>query len=91
VGAVTERLRLREDRLEWRLVENEIVALDLRQSLYLAVNQTGTTLWPGLVEGETRDQLLARLTRRFDVPKADAERDVDAFVSDLRARGLLEE
>lgn len=88
---VTELLRLRSDGLEWRLVDDEIVALDLRGSVYVAVNPTGTVLWPGLVQGETRDQLVARLREHFDLVRADAERDVDAFVSDLRTRELLED
>ena len=84
-----EPFRLRDGELEWREVEGEIVALDLRESTYLSVNRTGTVLWPRLAAGATRDELLAALTASFDVDAEAAGRDVDAFLAALRARGLL--
>ena len=58
---MAERLRVRAEAVEWRTVEGEIVALDLRRSLYLAINPSGATLWPALVEGASRDELVERL------------------------------
>ena len=52
--AMTEPLRVRADALEWREVDGEIVALDLRRSVYLAINPSGALLWPALVEGASR-------------------------------------
>jgi hypothetical protein len=87
---MTERtFRLRDGDLEWREVEGEIVALDLRASTYLSVNKTGTALWPHLTAGASRDELVAALTSRFDVDAESAGRDVDAFVGALETRGLL--
>jgi hypothetical protein len=88
---VTDRIRLRGEKLEWREIEGEIVALDGLASEYIAVNRTGTALWPSLRTGVTRGELVARLTESFDVDEASAGRDVDAFVEALRRRGLLEE
>ena len=42
-------MRLRTDAVEWREVEGEIVALDLRDEMYLGVNGSGAVLWPLLV------------------------------------------
>jgi hypothetical protein len=87
---VTERTyRLRDSELEWREVEGEIVALDLRASAYLSVNKTGTALWPQLSAGASRDDLIAVLTARFGVDATAAGRDVDAFLDALETRGLL--
>jgi hypothetical protein len=87
---MTERsFRLRDGELEWRQIEGEIVALDLRESTYLSVNRTGTALWPLLVSGATRDELRTALMARFDVDEASAGRDLDAFLSALREKGLL--
>lgn len=33
-------LRLRTDELDWKLVEGEVVILDLRRSVYLSLNDT---------------------------------------------------
>jgi hypothetical protein len=86
---MSDSLRLRADQIEWRQVEDEVVVLDLRDATYFAVNKTGAALWPSLVEGATREQLLACLTDRFAVEEPAASRDVDAFLKDVGERGLL--
>lgn len=84
-------LRLRADALTWRLLDDEIVALDLRRGTYLGVNPTGATIWPALVAGATHDELLSLIVDSFDVDRERARRDIDALVADLQARGLLED
>ncbi len=76
--------------LEWREVEGEVVALDDRSSEYLAVNRTGAALWPALVEGATRDELVTRLVEAFDVDRESAAADLDRFLGSLESRALLE-
>jgi hypothetical protein len=82
-------LRVRADGLEWRVLEDETVVLDLRGSRYLAINRAGTVLWQLLVKGATRSQLIGRLTEDWAIGEGDAARDVDAFCARLRAEGLL--
>lgn len=84
-----ELLRLREEELDWREVEGEIVALDLRASEYLAVNGTGLPLWAALASGATRDELVDGLVETHDLERIRAEQDVDAFLADLESRDLL--
>jgi hypothetical protein len=86
---VSDRLQLRSEGLEWREIEGEIVALDRRSSRYLAVNRTGTALWPALREGATREELIGRLVSAYDVDEETAGRDLDAFLAALRERDLL--
>lgn len=83
-------LRLRTDSLEWRQVDGEIVALDLRSSQYLQINRTGAALWPHLVDGASRDNLVRTLVEQYDADEDTAGRDVDAFIEMLRQRQLLE-
>jgi len=84
-------LRLRKDGLTWLETDGEIVALDTQASAYLSGNPTATLLWPALVEGTTHDELVETLVGAFDLDRATAKRDVEAFVTDLEARKLLEE
>ena len=84
-----DELRLREDAIEWREVEGEIVALDLESSEYIAVNRTGAAIWPLLAEGARRDELAARLVVEYGIDEDSAARDVDAFVKTLSERDLL--
>jgi hypothetical protein len=83
-------VKLRPDDLEWREVEGEVVALDLRSSRYLAVNHSGTVLWPALHAGATREALTARLRDTCGLDAAAAARDVDSFLDMLASEGLLE-
>jgi hypothetical protein len=83
------RWKLRDQDLDWREVEGELVALDLRESRYLAINRTGQVLWAALAEGATEDELTERLVEAFEIERARAAADVDAFTTDLESRGLL--
>lgn len=82
-------MQLRDADLDWREVEGELVALDLRESRYLAINRSGRVLWAALAEGATRDQLVERLVQAFGIEHARAAADVDAFTAELESRDLL--
>jgi hypothetical protein len=82
--------KLRADALDWRTVEGEIVALDIRTSTYLAINRSGARLWPMIVQGTDRETLVNRLVTDYDVDTARATADVGAFLDLLGERGLLE-
>jgi Coenzyme PQQ synthesis protein D (PqqD) len=89
MATMADELRLRADAVEWRLVEGEIIALDLERSVYLAVNASGTLLWPALAEGTTQETLVEQLMESFGIDRAAAEHDVAAFVQALREQGLV--
>jgi hypothetical protein len=76
--------------LEWRVVEDEIVALDVPAETYLGVNRSGSILWQALAKGATHEELTQLLVSEFGLPDADAEHDVAEFLSTLQAQGVLE-
>jgi hypothetical protein len=83
-------VRLRPGAVEWREVEGDVIAVDVRTSEYLAINETGAVLWRALREGATTDELVEEVVARFDVAPGAARRDVDDFLERLRGRGFLE-
>ena len=87
---MAEPVRIRPGAVEWREVEGEIVALDLRTKEYLAVNRTGAMLWPSLVAGSTVPELLAQLATSFSVSPDEAAADLDGFLAELEEQDLLE-
>jgi hypothetical protein len=87
---MSRRLRIRPDTVEWRQLEEEVVALDIRKSVYIAVNRSGSLLWPTLLEGATRDELIDRLVEAYGLDQTSAQQDVDAFVEVLEEQDLLE-
>jgi Coenzyme PQQ synthesis protein D (PqqD) len=91
ISSVASTLRLRSEELEWRDVEGEVVALDLRTSAYLAVNESGAKLWSALASGASRDELIDLLVRTFELPREQATTDVDAFIEMLARQDMLVE
>jgi hypothetical protein len=87
---MSERLRLRDIDLAWRSVDGELVALDLYASEYLAVNASGRILWEALGRGTTRAGLVQCLIDEYALSPEAAERHTDAFLAELRRRGLLD-
>jgi hypothetical protein len=83
--------RLKADTVRWRELDREVIAVDLGSSTYLSTNESGLVLWRRLTEGATRAELAADLQERFSIGTQRAEADVDAFLSALAERDLLED
>ena len=56
----------------------------------LTLNESGALLWRALEQGADRPALLAALTAEYDVSDAQAEQDIDEFLSTLQKAGCLE-
>jgi hypothetical protein len=84
-------IHVRHGDLLWREIEGEAVLLDARSWDYLGLNEAGQVLWARLQDGATRTQLVESLTDQFEISAEVAARDVDGFVEQLRAMGLIQE
>jgi len=82
-------LCLRKKDLEWRDIDDEIVALDTQGSVYLAVHGAGAFLWRRLADSSTREALVQALVETYEIEPARAGDDVDDFLATLNERGLL--
>jgi hypothetical protein len=80
---------LRTSGLSWGEVVDQIVILDLDESTYLSVSGSGAAVWRLLAKGASIPAIAQELTQIYDVALADATRDVEAFIDDLKARRLL--
>ena len=87
---MSEHLRLQTDAVAWREIDGEVIALGLESSNYFGTNSSGGVLWKQLAEGTTCAELVGTLMATFGLEHARAQTDVDAFLDDLRSRGLLE-
>jgi hypothetical protein len=83
-------LKLLEGAVAWQQVDGETILLDLAASTYLGINHSGSVLWPALVDGSTRQDLVTRLCETYDVTQDEAAVDVDAFLRTCQERGFLE-
>jgi len=84
------RIKVRDGAVLWRELDGETVLLALESSMYLTLNETGTVLWPLMVEGTTSSEMVERLVAGFDVDPRRAAADATAFVDACRAQSLLE-
>ena len=84
------RMALRSGNLFWRIVDEDVVALDFTGSRYFATNSAGTLLWSRLQSGATRAELIGAMCDRYSIDAEQAGREVDDFVAQLASRGLLE-
>ena len=75
--------------IEWQRVDDEVVALDLATSAYVAVNESGVVLWPLMAAGTDEEELVRTLVSHFSVDDGMARADVRAFVESLRSLSLL--
>jgi hypothetical protein len=82
-------LCLRERDLDWREIDNEIVALDGQGSVYFSVSGSAAIVWRLLAGSTNRDHLITALTERYGIHPDQATGDVDAFLAELSERGLL--
>jgi hypothetical protein len=85
------RYFVNRDDVEWRDVGDELLVLELGSATYFSVNDSGIVLWNALLDGATKEELVAQLMKEFDVDDAGAKAAVDEFVDELNGRGLLRE
>jgi hypothetical protein len=85
-----ERFRLRTADLHWQVIDGEIIALEARRSHYLAANPAGGILWRALEDGATRSGLAEQLVGTYGIERDRALADVDVYLGQLAAQGLLE-
>lgn len=84
-------MRIKSERLAWREIDGELVALDLDRSTYFTANDTASALIKCLAEGSrSKAELVQLLLDGFEVDGETARIDVDRFVDFLDAQGLLE-
>lgn len=57
----------------------------------IKLNESGLILWNKLVSGAEKNELAEALLAEYEIDKAVAEADVDAFVGELRDAGAIED
>lgn len=84
-------MRLRSNDIVTREIGSEVVVLDVRASRYLSVTGVGPRLLELLATDRSADELTSAVLDEYDVERAVAAADVEAFLAELRAADLVEE
>lgn len=56
----------------------------------MSLNETGAFLWRILEQGAEKQELVDAMLREYDTDAATAERDVDAFLAQLKEKALID-
>jgi hypothetical protein len=73
----------------WRLIAGEAVILSLDTKVLRGLNDVGSRVWD-LIDGQrTISDIIDVIVEEFDVPRAQAAEDVEAFARQLLDKGLV--
>ncbi|MES2056676.1 MAG: PqqD family protein [Pseudomonadota bacterium] len=78
------------DRIVWQDVEGELVLFDLRDEKYHGLNPVASEIWRSIARGDSVGAIIDTLAARHAAPRATVADDVNAFVAQALAGGLLE-
>jgi len=82
-------VRLTDENLIVRGLDDEVVMLSLPSSTYYSANEAGALLVHELIRGAERASLIALLMERYGITQSVAATDVDEFLHQLRKHELL--
>lgn len=77
------------DRVAWRVVDGDIVAVDMETAEYLTMNGSGALIWEALAQSPTEGELVDLVVEAYAISSQQAAADVAAFIGDLRQRELV--
>lgn len=75
----------------WREVDGEMIVVSASRSSILALNRTGAAVWERADGTASVADIARSLAEEYGVDPGQAAEDVEAFLDELRAEGLLEE
>lgn len=79
----------RRDDILVREVDGEVVILDREAGQVHQLNPTGRYIWELLDDGYECDSIVDVMVQEFEVARETAEADVEGFLQQLRALGLV--
>lgn len=78
------------ERLLAQKVQDEMVMLDLERGVYYGLDPVGTRMFELACQLPSAAQVVAVLRTEFDAPAAVLEHDLESFLDELAAAGLIE-
>jgi hypothetical protein len=86
----TARVQRRSHLLANELSDSEAVMLDIESGTYFGLRDVAKAVWDRLERPVTVEALCVELLEEFEVDPQTCRRDVDSFLADLDAKGLID-
>ncbi|WP_462317939.1 PqqD family protein [Marinilabilia sp.] len=88
--------QLNSDKFVTRQMGSEMVMVPLSNNVadmtsVLTLNEVGADILKAFVGGATMEEVVARLLKTYEVDEVTLTRDVEEFIENALARGVLEE
>ncbi|MBT3830424.1 MAG: PqqD family protein [Gammaproteobacteria bacterium] len=77
------------DEVICQVLDDESVLLDLASENYLGLDEVGTRIWQLIDDGETMRSVVATMLDEYDTNEDTLVGDLDKFLNDLQAQGLI--
>lgn len=84
-----ERKYTLKKEVAYRAIEGQILVLAPHAEFLYTLNDSGKLLWDALQHGATKKRLATMLAAEYDLSLATAQQDVEAFVQELVAKGVV--
>ncbi len=75
----------------FRVIDDEVIALNLGTGQYYTMNEVGTRAWLLLEKEASTANIIEAITSEFDGPVEQITEDLAIFLEDLLACNLIEE
>lgn len=73
-----------------KLMDGELVVINLRNGLYYSSTGVGVKIWEGVERGASVTDISKDIVRQYDIDAARAAADTAAFLEKLEAEALVE-
>jgi hypothetical protein len=83
------KVRVSEDVI-WRELDDKVVIIDSSTNQYFGLSGTGVQMWRLLAETGSTEAALEKIALDFDADPQQIQADLDALVTDLAGKGLLQ-
>lgn len=85
---------VRSDSVVSRVIAGETLIVPVRKSVgdlasIYSLNEVGSYIWEAISQSRSREEILEIVEREFDAGRQQIEKDVDSFLAEMRAAGLI--
>lgn len=84
-----EQIFTRKQRLPWRVIDDEVVIVDLAGNYVLQLNDVGRRIWEQIDGERPVGDIAKTVTEEYDVDPVKADSDTLRFISTLADRNLI--
>ncbi len=72
-------------------IDDEVVMMDVEQGTYYGLNNIGSAIWEALEQPKSIDELVDKLTKKYDISAEECEADIMPFIEKMvKAKTLIE-